>query len=42
MIHRAVLKTRDAKDGLKDGLIEAPESCNVDFKSLQLQSGGRP
>jgi feruloyl esterase len=38
MIHRAVLETCDAKDGLKDGLIEAPESCNVDFKSLQCNA----
>ncbi|HMF64277.1 MAG TPA: tannase/feruloyl esterase family alpha/beta hydrolase [Edaphobacter sp.] len=38
MIHRAVLETCDAKDGLKDGLIEAPESCNVDFKSLQCKA----
>jgi feruloyl esterase len=37
MIHRAVLEACDAKDGLKDGLIEAPESCNVDFKSLQCK-----
>jgi feruloyl esterase len=38
MIHRAVLETCNAKDGLKDGLIEAPESCNVDFKSLQCKA----
>lgn len=38
MIHRAVLEVCDAKDGLKDGLIEAPESCNVDFKSLQCKA----
>ena len=38
MIHRAVLEACDAKDGLKDGLIEAPESCNVDFKSLQCKA----
>ena len=38
MIHRAVLEACDAKDGLKDGLIEAPESCNVDFKSLQCRA----
>jgi feruloyl esterase len=38
MIHRAVLEPCDAKDGLKDGLIEAPESCNVDFKSLQCKA----
>jgi feruloyl esterase len=38
MIHRAVLEACDAKDGLKDGLIEAPESCNVEFKSLQCKA----
>jgi feruloyl esterase len=38
MIHRAVLEACDTKDGLKDGLIEAPESCNVDFKSLQCKA----
>jgi feruloyl esterase len=27
MIHRAVLDACDASDGLKDGLIEDPESC---------------
>jgi feruloyl esterase len=37
-IHRAVLEACDAKDGLKDGLIEAPERCNVDFKSLQCKA----
>jgi feruloyl esterase len=42
MIHRAVLEACDAKDGLKDGLIEAPESCNVDFKSLQCKAADRP
>ena len=42
MIHRAVLDACDAKDGLKDGLIEAPESCNVDFKSLQCKAVDGP
>ena len=42
MIHRAVLDACDAKDGLKDGLIEAPESCNVDFKSLQCKAADGP
>jgi feruloyl esterase len=42
MIHRAVLEACDAKDGLKDGLIEAPESCNVDFKSLQCKAADGP
>ena len=42
MIHRAVLEACDAKDGLKDGLIEAPESCNVDFKRLQCKASDGP
>jgi feruloyl esterase len=42
MIHRAVLEACDANDGLKDGLIEAPESCNVDFKSLQCKAADGP
>jgi len=42
MIHRAVLEACDGKDGLKDGLIEAPESCNVDFKSLQCKAADGP
>jgi feruloyl esterase len=42
MIHRAVLEACDAKDGLKDGLIEAPASCNVDFKSLQCKAADGP
>ena len=42
MIHRAVLEACDAKDGLKDGLIESPERCNVDFKSLQCKAADGP
>ena len=42
MIHRAVLEACDAKDGLKDGLIESPEGCNVDFKSLQCKAADGP
>jgi feruloyl esterase len=42
MIHRAVLDACDAKDGLKDGLIENPESCHIDFKVLQCKAGDAP
>src|SRR5277367_260142 len=35
MIHRAVLDACDASDGLKDGLIENPENCHIDFKTLE-------
>ncbi len=34
MIHRFVLDACDAKDGIKDGLIEDPAACDVDFKKL--------
>ena len=33
MIHQAVLDACDANDGLRDGIIDDPESCHVDFKS---------
>jgi feruloyl esterase len=42
MIHRAVLDACDANDGLKDGLIDNPETCHVDFKSLQCKTGDGP
>ena len=38
MIHRSVLDACDANDGLKDGLIENPESCHIDDKDLQCKS----
>lgn len=42
MIHKAVLDACDAKDGLKDGLIENPEACQVDFKKLECTGDDRP
>ena len=42
MVHGAVLEACDAQDGLKDGLIEDPESCHVDFKSLQCKAADGP
>jgi feruloyl esterase len=42
MIHRAVLDACDANDGLKDGLIEDPESCHVDFKALKCKAADGP
>jgi feruloyl esterase len=42
MIHRAVLDACDAKDGLKDGLIEDPETCHVDLKPLQCKASDGP
>jgi feruloyl esterase len=41
-IHRAVLDACDANDGLKDGLIEDPESCQVDFKTLECKAADGP
>ena len=37
MIHRFVLDACDANDGLKDGLIENPETCQVNFKKLECK-----
>jgi len=34
MIHDAVLNACDAKDGVKDGVIENPPSCSFDFAAL--------
>jgi feruloyl esterase len=42
MIHRAVLDACDASDGLKDGLIENPESCHIDFKTLECKTSDGP
>jgi feruloyl esterase len=39
MIHDAVLNQCDAKDGLKDGLIEDPMACKFDTKSLLCKEG---
>ncbi len=36
-IHSAVLAACDAKDGLKDGLIEDPTKCNFDPKEIQCK-----
>jgi feruloyl esterase len=42
MIHNAVLAACDAKDGLKDGLIAEPQSCQVDFSALQCRNQEGP
>jgi feruloyl esterase len=41
-IHRAVVDACDANDGLKDGLISEPESCQVNFESLKCKSADGP
>jgi feruloyl esterase len=42
MIHRAVLDACDAKDGLRDGLIDDPAGCHVDFRTLQCAGADGP
>ena len=42
MIHRTVLDACDAKDGLRDGLIDDPASCHVDFRTLQCAGADGP
>lgn len=42
MIHSAVLAACDANDGLKDGLIEEPQNCHVDFSILQCKAQDGP
>ena len=41
-IHQAVLNACDASDGLRDGLIEEPERCQVDFKTLECKGADAP
>ena len=42
MVHRAVLDACDGNDGLKDGLIDNPETCHVDFKRLGCKAADGP
>jgi feruloyl esterase len=42
MIHQAVLNACDARDGVKDGLIDDPTRCNFDPKVLQCQGADGP
>lgn len=42
MIHRAVLDACDSNDGLKDGLIDEPQRCHMDFSRLACASADRP
>jgi feruloyl esterase len=41
MIHAAVLNACDAKDGVKDGVIEDPPRCAFDFATLACAGGDR-
>jgi len=42
VLHRAALDACDAQDGLKDGLISEPLSCQVDPAVTQCKSGDAP
>jgi feruloyl esterase len=42
LIHQAVLDSCDARDGVKDGLIEDPTKCNFDPKTIQCKEGDGP
>jgi feruloyl esterase len=41
MIHKAVLDTCDAADGVKDGVIEDPSRCTFDFATLACAAEDR-
>jgi feruloyl esterase len=40
IIQQAALGACDAKDGVKDGLVSAPDQCNFDPQGLACKSGG--
>ncbi|HQZ37678.1 MAG TPA: tannase/feruloyl esterase family alpha/beta hydrolase [Vicinamibacterales bacterium] len=42
MIHEAALNACDAADGVKDGVLEDPSRCAVDYASLACRGGDRP
>jgi feruloyl esterase len=42
MIHEAVLRFCDARDGLVDGVIEDPTQCNFDYASLTCKGPDGP
>ena len=42
MIHKAVLDSCDALDGVKDGLLESPAACHFDPKQLQCPAEDGP
>ena len=39
-LHRAVLDACDARDGVKDGVVDDPERCDVDPAALQCATAG--
>jgi tannase/feruloyl esterase len=42
MIHQAVIAACDAKDGVKDGIVSAPERCDFDPLTLQCPGDDAP
>jgi feruloyl esterase len=42
LIHDAVLAACDARDGVKDGLLQDPRLCNFDPKTLECKNEDRP
>ena len=42
LVHNAVLEACDAKDGVKDGVLEDPTSCGFDPKQLECKGGDGP
>ena len=42
LIHRAALDSCDAKDGLKDGIIEDPPRCTVNLDAIACKAGDAP
>ena len=42
LLKNAVLEACDARDGVKDGVLEDPRSCNFDPKALACKSGDGP
>ena len=42
LIHKAVLEACDARDGVKDGVLEDPTRCHFDPKVLECKEGDAP
>lgn len=42
LVHKAVLDSCDAADGVQDGIVAAPQRCGFDPASLQCKAGDAP